>query len=226
MDNLSKSIPKSSHFLLFNHDIDEPLNYMNITDADPIWQQVQELLAMGSRNILFVGPPGTSKTTYALSIGAKLVNNEAYRIHNIQFHQSFGYEDFMEGYVPSQNATAHSPFKLKAKVFFKACQEASKDFPDKYHVLVIDELNRGDPSRIFGEALTYMERRDEWFELSSEHPCIVPKNLIIIATMNPYDKSISDIDMAMERRFDKIFFYPSSKILERSLSILIKWKRP
>lgn len=189
-----------------------PLNFKNIPDDDPFWKQVIDLLSMGSKNIIFSGAPGTSKTTYALGIGAKLVDNESSRFKNIQFHQSFGYEDFVEGYVPSRQQDG-SQFELRNKVFLEACSAAKND-PTKKHVLVIDELNRGDPSRIFGEALTYIERRDEIFQLPSGRKVVVPSNLIVIATMNPFDKSIADLDMAMERRFDKILFPPSSRLLQ------------
>lgn len=195
-----------------NHELENPLDYMEINDENIFWKQVNDLIVLGCRNILFVGPPGTSKTTFALAIGAKLVDNQGYRFQNIQFHQSFSYEDFIEGYVPDSDEKKQTPFVLKDKVFVKFCKRAYRD-PDNNYVLIIDELNRGEPSRIFGDTLTYIERRNELFQLSSGNSFIIPNNLIIIATMNPIDKSIADLDMALDRRFEKIQFLPDKNIL-------------
>lgn len=194
-----------------------PLEYSEVEENDPIWLEIRDLVEMGSRNFLFVGPPGTSKTTYALSIGAKLVNDDRRRFHNIQFHQSFAYEDFVIGFVPSEGSDGTS-FTLKRKVFLQACDTAMLDHPNRLHVLVVDEINRGDPSRVFGEALTYIERRDEQFELAyGGQMGYVPSNLVILATLNPYDKSIADIDQALDRRFEKITMRPSVDILRHIL---------
>lgn len=191
------------------------LNYPSVLDDDPIWKQVQELLSMEIRNILFIGPPGTSKTDYALRVGSKLADYQPRRFHNIQLHPSYSYEDFMMGYVPTENPKNPSPFERKPKLFLKVCNSAREDSPDTTHVLVIDELNRGDPSRVFGEALTYIERRNEWFEIpNSDERCLVPSNLVIMATINPYDKSIADLDDAMFRRFEgKIMMNPDVRLL-------------
>lgn len=188
--------------------------YKDMHRDDQRWQAVEELLKMGARNLLFVGPPGTSKTTYALAIGARLTGYVSKRLKKIQFHQSFGYESFMEGYVPSGDSD--TGFVLSDQIFLDACWDAYVD-PDKYHVLVIDELNRGDPSRVFGEALTYIELRDEVFTLPSGKERVVPGNLIIIATMNPYDKSIASLDQATDRRFEKVTFDPDPELLREIL---------
>jgi 5-methylcytosine-specific restriction protein B len=192
------------------------LEYEDIPDNDPVWMQVKGLIETGERNILFIGPPGTSKTTYALRIGSKLAERFPYRFNNVQFHQSFGYEDFMQGYIPSEESGQSGGFVLRDKVFLHACNKARQD-SSKLHVFVIDELNRGDPSRIFGEALTYIERRNETFKLPSGKTVIIPANLVILATMNPYDKSIADLDMAMDRRFAKVSMNPDVRLLKEIL---------
>lgn len=195
---------------------DLPLRYLAIADDDHIWLQVRDLLELGCRNILFEGPPGTSKTTYALSIGARLAEGDRSRFHNMQFHQSLSYDDFVQGYVPTETAAG---FKLRNKVFLNVCREARRDPPHVFHVLVLDELNRADPSRVIGEAFTYIERRDEAFRLSySDQICIVPSNLVILATLNPFDKSIADLDQALDRRFEKIEMQPDPTILRSILT--------
>lgn len=195
------------------------LNYSPVGDDDPIWKQVQELLSIGIRNIVFIGPPGTSKTEYALRIGSRLAEYQPQRFHNIQLHPSYGYEDFVMGYVPTENPKNPSPFERKPKLFLKACRAAREGSPEKRYVLVIDELNRSDPSRVFGEALTYIERRDELFEIPySDERWMVPSNLVILATMNPYDKSIADLDDAMFRRFEgKITMDPDTRLLREMI---------
>lgn len=216
-----KPVLIEEEYVPFSLDINNPdakLNYQEVPDDDPVWQQVRDLVNINARNILFVGPPGTSKTTYALAIGAKLAEYNPKRFHNIQLHQSYGYDDFVEGYVPNEKPERLAPFYLKDKVFLRACAQAQRDDPANLHVLVVDEINRGDPSRIFGEAMTYIERRDEPFELPySGRRVLVPSNLVLLSTMNPYDKSIADLDQAMDRRFEKITMDPSGEILRRIL---------
>lgn len=210
---------KALPFSLSVDDPDARLKYQDLPDDDPIWVQVQELLRIDVRNILFFGPPGTSKTTYALKIGAKIANHQPNRFRNIQFHQSLGYEDFVQGFVPSDTAGG-AQFVIKPKIFLQACKAALESDLNTLHVLVIDELNRGDASRILGDALTYIERRNEPFVLPySGERWVVPSNLVIIATMNPYDKSIADLDDAMNRRFNgKIEMKPNRDILRKMLT--------
>ncbi len=191
------------------------LDYTDLSSEDPILQTVNRFIDHDRKNIIFVGPPGTSKTWYALQIGSVLCEFQSSRFRNIQFHQSFGYEDFMEGYIPSEGSS--SGFSLVPKTFLETCAAASAD-PDNLYVLVIDELNRGDPSRIFGEALTYIERRGEEFTLSSGTRAHIPTNLILLTTINPIDKSIAEIDMALDRRFEKIQMSPDPDLLRKILS--------
>lgn len=216
-----KPVLIEEEYIPFSIPIDDPeakLRYEPVPDDDPVWQQASALVNMNSRNILFVGPPGTSKTTYALRIAARLCDYEPRRFHNIQLHQSYGYEDFVQGFVPDEKSNKPSAFALKDKIFLRACAEAQRDEPNVLHCLVIDEFNRGDPSRVFGEAMTFIERRDEIFELPySSSRVLVPSNLVILATMNPYDKSIADLDQAMDRRFDKIVMAPNGEILRKIL---------
>ena len=192
------------------------LSQEELLDDDPVLVQVKDLMEDGALSFLLSGPPGTSKSWYARRIASKLVNQDMGRVEYIQFHPSFGYEDFMEGYVPIQDSGSVPSFRLLPKVFLRAIERARDGSP---FVLVIDEFTRGDAARIFGEALTYLEPsyRDHMFSLASGKACLIPRNLLIVATMNPYDRSVTDIDAAMLRRFGVIKMDPSEAML-RSLT--------
>lgn len=193
----------------------------NLSDSDPIFEITQRLLTRGAKGILFSGPPGTSKTWYALKIALKIINGDKNRLERVQFHPSFTYEDFIEGMVSTGSATSNDPmFKPKDKVFLNLCEKARNDI-DNLYILIIDEFSRGDPSKIFGELLTYIEPdyRDIEFKLPySEKLISIPQNIVIFATMNPYDKSVVDLDAAMERRFDVIELLPNVNILKSLLA--------
>lgn len=193
----------------------------DLSDDDNIFNTVQQLLTRGTKGVLFTGPPGTSKTWYALKIAIKITNGDEGKLERVQFHPSFTYEDFIEGLVSTGSATGSDPmFKPKDKVFLNLCKKARSD-TDNLHILVIDEFSRGDPSKIFGELLTYIEPdyRGIDFRLPySEKEVSIPQNVVIFATMNPFDKSVVDLDSAMERRFDVIELLPSVDILRTLLT--------
>ncbi len=193
----------------------------DLDDNDNIFKIVQQLLTRGSKGILFSGPPGTSKTWYALKVAIKIINGDEVKLERVQFHPSFTYEDFIEGLVSTGSATGSEPmFKPKDKVFLNLCEKARSN-TDSLYILIIDEFSRGDPSKIFGELLTYIEPdyREIKFRLPySEKEISIPQNVIIFATMNPYDKSVVDLDSAMERRFEVIELLPSVNILRTLLT--------
>lgn len=181
-----------------------------LPDNDPLLQAVRKLIPRFG-GVIFTGPPGTSKTYYAAKIGSALTDGDENRLRFTQFHPSYQYEDFMQGFVPMKTAAG---FKLESKAFVSICEDARQDLEHLY-VLVIDELSRGDPGRVFGEALTYVERskRGLKFKLASGDDCIVPDNVFILATMNPLDRGVDEVDAAFERRFAKIDMQPSRQLL-------------
>lgn len=184
--------------------------------SDPVLVQVQQILSLGTSGIIFSGPPGTGKTWYAQKIAATLVDDPKEDIFRVQFHPSYGYEDFVEGYKPDD--AAKSGFNVVPKKFLEACDRAS--LIDGYVVFVIDEINRGDPARIFGELLTFIEheyRGEEFFLPFSGKKVFVPERLLLFATMNPYDRSVAQVDAAFIRRFDHIHLEPSSEVVEKML---------
>ncbi len=177
--------------------------------------QVRALLRGQFGGVIFTGPPGTSKSWYANQIARKLVDGDISRVRFVQFHPSYQYEDFVEGYVPQ----AGGGFRLTSKHLVEMCERASATRAG-YCVLVIDELSRVDPGRVFGECLTYLDmtKRGESFHLASGNILAVPKNLIILATMNPMDRGVDEVDAALERRFAKIAMDPDPQILDEFLT--------
>jgi 5-methylcytosine-specific restriction enzyme B len=152
---------------------------------------------------------------YAAKIADLLTEADESRRRFVQFHPSYQYEDFMQGFVPRPDGDG---FLFKDKYFVEMCRTAQEN-PDKRFVLVVDELSRGDPGRVFGEALTYVERskRGLQFDLASGQALTVPSNLVVLATMNPLDRGVDEVDAAFERRFAKIAMEPDREILEKRL---------
>jgi 5-methylcytosine-specific restriction protein B len=143
----------------------------------------------------------------------KLVDNIKDRVKFITFHQSFGYEDFIEGFRPNEDGN----IKLQSGVFKELCEKAEDDKENKYY-LVIDEINRGNISKIFGELITLIEedKRDSLYVTLpySKKEFSIPSNLYIIGTMNSTDKSIALIDIALRRRFTFIHMRPNPELVK------------
>lgn len=185
-----------------------------IEEDDPLLARVRELLE-DYGGVIFTGPPGTSKSWYAAKIASALAEGDESRVRYVQFHPSYQYEDFVEGYVPKQDG---SGFTLREKHLLEM-SDAARLAPDDLFVLVIDELSRGDPGRVFGEALTYVEKtkRGLSFCLASGKETSLPDNLVFLATMNPLDRGVDEVDAAFERRFAKVAMDPDVSILESFL---------
>jgi 5-methylcytosine-specific restriction enzyme B len=183
----------------------EPLPAL-ISDDDPVLVDVLRLIGEdGWGGVLLTGAPGTGKTWYARQLAIKLTDGDARRIREVQFHPSYQYEDFVEGYVPD----GRQGFRLADKHLLEMAEVARRE--KKPVVLVIDEFSRTDPARVLGETMTYMESslRGVDFYLPSGRRVSIPQNLIFLATMNPEDRSVDEIDAAMERRWAKISLEPN-----------------
>ena len=188
---------------------------LTIKPDDDILQRTKQLLDDGYAGVIFVGPPGTSKSWYAVQVALALAEGERSRIRQVQFHRSFQYEQFVEGFVPND---AGDGFELRDQLMLLLISEAEAN-TDATFVMLIDELSRSDPGRVFGELLTYMEptRRGEPFLLASGREISVPPNIVFLATMNSRDKSVAEIDDAFDRRMAKIDFPPDRRIADQFL---------
>ncbi|WP_408890215.1 McrB family protein [Myxococcus faecalis] len=199
----------------------------------------EELLRKGQ--VILYGPPGTGKTWHALRAAEELSSRSTFdrswqdlsefereglrgtkapgdqRFWACTFHPAYGYEEFVEGIRPQTSEGGMLGFAPREGLFRSICEQAQQH-PDHLHFLLIDEFNRGDAARIFGELLTLLEldkRGRVHVQLPySRKPFSVPRNVRIIATMNTSDRSIALLDSALRRRFGFIELLPDPSVLK------------
>jgi 5-methylcytosine-specific restriction enzyme B len=183
--------------------------------GDRFLPHVRQLLGMKPQ-VIFYGPPGTGKTYVAQRLGEAMAGTDGH-VEIVQFHPSYSYEDFVEGYRPDPERggfrLVDGPLKRLAR---RAIEHA--DVP---HVLIIDELNRGNVAKVFGELYFLLEYRGSKISLQySSEPFRLPDNLFVIGTMNTADRSIALVDAALRRRF---FFVPFMTDEEPVSLLLRRW---
>nr|WP_263327083.1 AAA family ATPase [Neobacillus sp. Marseille-Q6967] len=158
------------------------------------------------KNLILLGAPGVGKTFTAERLAYSIMGEkDTSRVMMIQFHQSYSYEDFIMGYRPVEKG-----FSLSKGPFYEFCKEAEPD--DRPYFFIIDEINRGNLSKIFGELLMLIEndkRGKEVRLLYSDEQFSVPENVYIIGMMNTADRSLAMIDYALRRRFAFFEFEPA-----------------
>lgn len=223
--------------------------YYGITDAGEIQEEEKaveqnhtpRVAPLYPLNMILYGAPGTGKTYSAVEYAVSIIENTPFVLSNTAserqarmtryqelvdsgrivfttFHQNYGYEEFIQGIRPQITADRVG-FRIADGVFKKIADKAMQD-PANHYVIIIDEINRGNISKIFGELITLIEEDKRWGEVNQLKATLplgdtfaVPNNLFIIGTMNTADKSISLIDVALRRRFDFIGMYPDLNVI-------------
>ena len=172
---------------------------------------------MRKMHVVFQGPPGTGKTYVSERLARLLVSESQGTWDVVQFHPSYSYEDFMQGIRP-QVISGGLTYRIEPGRFLEFCRKAEKRQDGAPSVLIIDELNRANLSRVFGELMYLLEYRDKKIPLSiGGEEFQVPKNVFIIGTMNTADRSIALVDHALRRRFSFIHLGPAYDVLRRQL---------
>lgn len=176
-------------------------DYLNeVFQTEEEYENLKNLL-LNKKNIILQGCPGVGKSYSAKRLAYSIMGNkDESRIAFIQFHQNYSYEDFIMGYKPCEDG-----FILSKGVFYEFCKKAEAD-KDRPYFFIIDEINRGNLSKIFGELLLCIENNYRGFNVTlayeDKHQLFnVPKNLYIIGMMNTADRSLAMMDYALRRRF-------------------------
>lgn len=177
------------------------------------------------RQLILYGPPGTGKTYIARKL-MEFIAPAPERHTVVQFHPSYSYEDFVEGYRPSTSSDGRLTYTLQPGPLLRLARAAQVNKQE--HVLLIDEINRGNLPRILGELLYALEYRGEPVipMYSPDTPLVLPKNLLVIGTMNTADKSIGLIDAALRRRFHFVPLFPGEGPLGNLLSLWLDQNLP
>jgi MoxR-like ATPase len=169
------------------------------------------------QQLIFQGPPGTGKTFVAERLARVLTSDTHGLVDLVQFHPSYGYEDFMHGIRPVTQG-GQLLFERMPGRFLRFCRAARDVRDGSPCVLIIDEINRGNLSRIFGELMYLLEYREKTIPLAGEETRFgIPPNVFIIGAMNTADRSIALVDHALRRRFSFIYLAPDYGVLRAQL---------
>ena len=176
---------------------------------DNFLEEINTLLE-DKKQVIFQGPPGTGKTYVAQKLAEHIAGSKD-RVTLVQFHPSYDYVDFVQGYRPALMDNGQPGFRLQDGPLVRAADQARTN-PSVSHFLIVDEINRGNLAKVFGELYFLLEYRNEHINLQySDAEFSLPENLYIIGTMNTADRSIALVDLALRRRFYFVEFHPADK---------------
>ena len=200
------------------HDLASQLYFPDASFLEEIEAQLED-----KRQVIFQGPPGTGKTFVAKALAEHLAGLDE-RVTLVQFHPSYSYEDFVEGFRPTPTDNGQLVFALRPGPLKRIAEVAMNDDEESKYYLVIDEINRGNLGKIFGELYYLLEYRDQPIRLqyAGEEDDLfrLPKNLYIIGTMNTADRSIALVDLALRRRFSFVDFSTGEEPIK---GVLRRW---
>jgi len=218
-------LPSSAGATLLDVDEQALANLATSLHCDPSWLRDCLRLLRLQPQLIFQGPPGTGKTFIARKLALHLAGQKPENIAFVQFHPAYSYEDFIQGYRPRGEAGGDGMirFELVSGPLVRLAQ-AAEERPDEPFFVIIDEINRGNLAKIFGELYFLLEYREETayllYRQDDGRAFSLPKNLFILGTMNTADRSISRLDAAVRRRFHFVALDPND---EPTKSLLRNW---